>query len=577
MMKKLFLVILVIFYSSNLFASTAPATIKIYPNLNESQRAQADTTLVCSNRSTKTNRTGTSKYEQCIKMYEFKTAMRNYFRDNIDRFKNNSAKVKMLGSKGSLGKADYMMFCGIGIMVDELKTESGFYKWDDQPWYESRWQDAMAKGIYYMQLNCKIVNIETGVIIHITEGKTKLFTDNGLATAQDLIKYGKELFDRKFPKAKELEGAIERDIKFTNATFNYIFDDEDKKYADGQERGKLELTGLEPGYLSNNGLTEFTLTAKQGLFTKDMSKSVKFTDTEFKDKRKLSFRYQTYDCQDKKNANKYFETFNLQITNQLTQEKSTTVKEYQAPFECLEPYFTVTTTQKTTTQLKPIENYRGISETLKSFEEDKDTYYIFVDIDKGKIEQLHIDDKSTRKIHREAYVLNMKSCKYEVKKKDELVKNLGGSPILKSEDEGWGFDENTTFYVDLEPEHKPLTFKWKRLRKNHHYSNSVTYKKKIPQLVKDMFGKVNDMTANYRNIAKNSKEIEIWKAMIEQSATPQDVKCGGKVSLESMLIPPLDATQDPKVEFKIKIRPSTKSEIKIFKRRVNTIITIPNN
>ena len=564
-MKKLFLVILVIFYSSNLFASTAPATIKIYPNLNESQRAQADTTLVCSNRSTKTNRTGTSKYEQCIKMYEFKTAMRNYFRDNIDRFKNNSAKVKMLGSKGSLGKADYMMFCGIGIMVDELKTESGFYKWDDQPWYESRWQDAMAKGIYYMQLNCKIVNIETGVIIHITEGKTKLFTDNGLATAQDLIKYGKELFDRKFPKAKELEGAIERDIKFTNATFNYIFDDEDKKYADGQERGKLELTGIEPGYLSNNTLTEFTLTAKQGLFIEDMSKSVKFTDTEFKNKRKLTFRYQTYDCEDKKNKNRYFETFSLQISNQLTQDKLITVKEYQAPFECLEPYFTVTTIQKTTTLLKPIENYRGISKTLKSFKEDKDIYYIYVDINKGEIVQLHMDNKSTRKIHREAYVLNMNSCKYEVKTQDELVKNLGGSSILKSEDEGWSFDENTTFYVDLEPEHKPLTFKWKRLKKDRRYSKSITYKKKVPQLAKDILSKANDMVTLFRNKSKNSEEMEIFKSFYNYPGTPRDVQCGGKVAMETLLIPPVDGMEEPKVEFKINIGQSTKKEKNIMK------------
>ena len=91
----------------------------------------------------------------------------------------------------------------------------------------------------------------------------------------------------------------------------------------------------------------------------------------------------------------------------------------------------------------------------------------------------------------------------------------------------------------------------------------------MPQLAKEIFNKVADITTNYRNTAKNSEEIKIWKAMIEQSATPQETKCGGKVSLESLLIPPIDNTQDQKVEFKINIRPSTKSEIKIFKRRMN--------
>ena len=565
-MKRLLLLILVFFSSISAFAGTNPAIVKIHPKLNESQETQADNTLVCSNRSTKTDRTGTSKYDQCIKMYAFRTAMKNYFSNNINRLKNDSAKVKM---EASSGKADYMMFCGIGIMVDELKSESGFYKWDDQPWYESRWQEAMAKGIYYMQLNCEIINIETGRVLQVTEGKTKVFSENGLAKSQDLIKYGKELLDRKFPKAKEFEGAIERDIKFSNANFKYIFDDEDKKYADGQERGKLELISLEPGYLSNNGLTEFTLTAKQGIFTKDMSKIIKFTDTNFRKKHKLSFAYQTYDCQNKKNSDKYFETFNLKVTNQLTEDKSEIVKEFKAPFECLEPYFTVTTSKKTTKTLKPIEHYRGINTDLKSYEEDKDTYYIYVDEDNAKIVQLHIDSKSTRTIHKEAYELNMKSCQYEVKKKDKLIKNLGGSPILKSEDAGWGFEDDTKFYVNLPSSDKELSFTWGRLRESGHYSKSMTYKEKIPKLVKEIFGKVNNMVTDYRDGAKNNEGIDALKSLANYPGTSSDVKCGIKVSLESFLIPPVDGMKDPNVEFKINIRPSTKSEIKILKNRMN--------
>ena len=236
---------------------------------------------------------------------------------------------------------------------------------------------------------------------------------------------------------------------------------------------------------------------------------------------------------------------------------------------CSKLYYTVTTTQKIISKLKPIEEYRGIDKDLKSFEEDRHKYYIFVDVDKGKILQLHIDNKSTRKIHKEAYVLNMKSCKYEVKKKDKLVKNLGGSPILKSEDKGWSFGKDTKFYINLPSSSKELSFTWGSLKKSGYYSKSMTYKKKIPKIVKDMMGKVNDMATLFRNESKNSKEIDIFKNLYDYPQTPQYVKCGGKVAMETLLIPLLDGFQDPKVEFKIDIRPSTKSEIKILKNRIN--------
>jgi len=229
---------------------------------------------------------------------------------------------------------------------------------------------------------------------------------------------------------------------------------------------------------------------------------------------------------------------------------------------CPEAYYTVITSKKTTTKLKPIENYRGTNRELVSFEKDKDLYYIYVDTDKGKIDQLHVDAKSTRTIHQERYRLNMQSCQYEVESKEEVVKSMGGSPILKSEDAGWGFDKNTIFYVDLSPDHKPLQFTWGRLRKNGRYSKQLTYKKKIPQLAKTIFDQVNDMAAKYRNEAKNSELIAVWKAQIDAIEPLKENRCGSKVALESAMIPPVDGTQDQKIAFKIEIRPSTKEERK---------------
>jgi hypothetical protein len=133
---------------------------------------------------------------------------------------------------------------------------------------------------------------------------------------------------------------------------------------------------------------------------------------------------------------------------------------------CQKPYYTVTTSQKTSTTAKVIENYRGINKDLKSYQEDKDTYYVYIDEDNAKIVQYHVDEKSTRKIHREKYELNMDSCQYEIEKEDKLIKNMGGRDILKSEDAGWDFEDDTKIYVNLPSSDKELSFTWCSLREN---------------------------------------------------------------------------------------------------------------
>jgi hypothetical protein len=236
---------------------------------------------------------------------------------------------------------------------------------------------------------------------------------------------------------------------------------------------------------------------------------------------------------------------------------------------CREPYYTVTTSQKTSTTVKVIEKYRGINKDLKSYQEDKDTYYVYIDAENANIVQYHVDAKSTRKIYREKYELNMDSCQYEIEKEDKLIKNMGGRDILKSEDEGWGFDDDTKIYVDLPSSDKELSFRWGVLRENGIYSNSKKYKEKIPEIAKEMLGKVNDMATLFRNESKNNKEMDIWKSLYDYPGTPKDVQCGGKVTMESFLIPPLDGLQDPDIDFSINIRHSSKDEIKILQKKMN--------
>ena len=231
---------------------------------------------------------------------------------------------------------------------------------------------------------------------------------------------------------------------------------------------------------------------------------------------------------------------------------------------CPEPYYTINTSQKTTTIVKPIEKYRGLNKDLQSYLVDKDTYYIYVDADKAKIEQYHVDVKSTRKIHREMYKLNYKSCQYEIEKEDKLIKNMGGSDILKSEDAGWGFEDDTMISVNLPSSKKDLSFRWGTLRETGHYSNSKKYKEKIPDGIKNVFGGLQDMLKDQRGIWVNptDKGAKYWKSLTNLQG---EKSCAAKVSHETLLIPPLNALQDRDIDFKINIRLSTKGEMKIMK------------
>jgi len=254
--------------------------------------------------------------------------------------------------------------------------------------------------------------------------------------------------------------------------------------------------------------------------------------------------------------------------NWIFKSGETTTKDFDV--ECEEnKFFTVTTSQKITTTVKPIENYRGINKDLKSYQEDKDTYYVYIDAENANIIQYHVDKKSTRKIHRETYTLNYKSCQYEIEKEDKLIKNMGGSDILKSEDSGWGFEDDTKIFINVPSSEDDMSVTWKKLREDGYYRKSKKYKKKIPEFIKGMFGKLQNATKQLRNESKNSKGMDIFKSLYDYPGTPEHVQCGGKVSMETFLIPPLDALQDPNMEFKIDIRPSNKSEIKVLKRKMN--------
>lgn len=268
------------------------------------------------------------------------------------------------------------------------------------------------------------------------------------------------------PRSIELESFIRQEIDYKSASLEYKYADENKKEANGREKGEVYITNINSGkriiWVNDKprNITEFTLKAKQGSFLETNEKDIKFIPKEYKKNGNLKYDYKTYNCNKKSIKDKLFEIFTLERTCFLGQDDSTIMAKIKSPFECPEPYYTITTSKKITTKVKVIEKYRGINKDLKSYQEDKDTYYIYVDADNAKIVQYHVDVKSTRKIHREMYKLNYKSCQYKIEKEDKLIKNMGGSDILKSEDAGWGFEDDTKIYVILPSSDKELSFTW---------------------------------------------------------------------------------------------------------------------
>ena len=346
--------------------------------------------------------------------------------------------------------------------------------------------------------------------------------------------------------------------------------------ADGISEGNVnvEINALEESILlvaqaaAEKPIIIYELEAKQGIFIDTGFNKTSFTLNDYLEKG-ITFRYRTYDCDNETIVDKEYDTFTLSETSTFGKEGIETtiqLKEIKVPFICQTPYYTVTTSEKTTTIVKPIENYRGIGQDLKSYQEDINIYYIYIDADKAKIVQYHVDAKSTRNIHREKYTLNMDSCQYEIEKEDKLIKNMGGRDMLKSEDAGWGFEDDTNIYVVLPSSEKELSFTWGSLRETGHYRKKEKYKKEIPLFVKNMMVKMNDAATLFRKESKNNQEMEIFKSLYDYPGTPKHVQCGGKVAMESFLIPPLDGLQDPDIDFRIDIRPSTKAEIKVMKK-----------
>jgi hypothetical protein len=359
-------------------------------------------------------------------------------------------------------------------------------------------------------------------------------------------------------------------------------DDKDSTHeANGNNKGSVAVNmGKSPKPVNVlNEIKKYQIKVKQGTFIDSNINKVTFTLNDALGK-VLRFRYKTYDCSDESIKDKEFDTLTLSEVTTVGStgvEKQLVLKEIKIPFICQTPYFTITTVKKIISTIYAIGRYRGIGRNLIGYEEDRDVYYVYIDETNGAIMQYHIDEKSNRKIHRERYELNMKKCQYEVKEEDTEISGIGGRTILKSDDDGWGFEEDTKIYINIPNSKDKLFFTWGSLKESGYYSKKKKYKQKIPKAAQEILGKFKDAGIQFREISKSSSIMQVFKSLYDYPGIPKEVQCGGKVSMESMLIPPLDGLQDPDVEFSIDIQPSTKSEIKVMKAFLNNEVGNPGD
>lgn len=248
---------------------------------------------------------------------------------------------------------------------------------------------------------------------------------------------------------------------------------------------------------------------------------------------------------------------------------------------CREPYYTATFNKKITKKAKVLKSYRGMSKSLKNVLEDHEKFYIYVDVANGKVIQHFVEDKSYRKNHREKYKLNMQTCKYSIDVKDTKIKKHGARSLLRSDDMGWGIEDETEFYVKLPHTEKRVSFTWKYLKKYGRINENISYSYGIFDLPKDLANnaelkkgakmaeeetkKLGKNSADYIRKAENNEGLKKFQKFVTHPLTPKDIQCGMDVSMESMMMQPLDGTLDPKVNVKVNIRNSSKAEIAIMK------------
>ena len=368
------------------------------------------------------------------------------------------------------------------------------------------------------------------------------------------------------PECMPTVNALNECRKQEGIIVNYHHNLDSTQEANGNNQGEVEvvLKDKEPK------VKIYEIEVKQGTFLDTQMPTITFT---MDDTLKKSFHYKTYDCSKENIKDKEFDTLTISEISTIDSNgihKKKVLKKIKIPFICQTNYYTLTLDITNYAKITFKKSYRGISEPLNNYEKEHLIYYIYVDEDKGVIKQRLDTKKSYIKSHRENYKLNPATCKYKKVSRDYTYYLKDGyyMKFLKSEDNGWGLDEDSKIYIDIPRLKNKPYFLWGELKKSGYYSKNLSFS--YEEFGLEMLQKMGDKAYNESQKFKNSPMRKLLLDMVKIYSPTKEEKCYGTIAFETMIPGPMNNaklnTEKPKVEAIISIRPSNKAEIEKMKK-----------
>jgi len=476
----------------------------------------------------------------------------------LDKFNNNkNTIIQFMGDSSGIKlqdighQADFMLF--VRYIITKMPPDNR--KWDK------------IRGFLLLEL----ADVETGVIVWVSDPYANIeilgkYSDS----AKNMFSIAWPHILNKITRANKLEKIISQYLDHKGAKLKYTHSD-DKKIANGKSKGKITIQKITSDVLWHNpkprNIATFTLQAMQGKFA-DNKQEVTSIPRDYTSHKEKQFEYTTYNCRKEGIKDKYYETFTLTRSCFLGKEDNKILKVYKEKFNCPDFYYTLTLDITNYAQATPKNKYRGINEPLKSYELEHLIYYVYVDEDEGVIHQYLDTKKSYVKTHSEKYKLNSLACQFKkvVDEDTNYLKYGYYMKFLKSEDNGWGLDDDSKIYINLPHlKNKPFVL-WKRLKNSGYYSKNLTYSYEEPGL--KMLQSAIDQGYSESTPLVGSKASKLLQAMVVAYAPSEQAKCNGKIVFESWFPGPLGSVNiaKPKIKAKISIRPSNENEINIMKK-----------
>ncbi len=391
------------------------------------------------------------------------------------------------------------------------------------------------------------------------------FKENHQITGYDLAEMTwKKLFDKKQTVIQDPNKLLllsKKDIPYVHSVELKYKHNKSKKIANGKDKGFVKIVGfssaLKFGHQPPYNLVEYTLKAKQGVFTKNNTKEIKFTPYDYlQSRKKLEFEYKTYDCKSKNILDKNFETFTLTRSSFLGKKNSTywgntNLGELKILFQC-GTYYTVKLTR-----IKDIIK-NGINRGLKATSpetislKEMSKRVIFIDPKKGEIKNVPLNsgNYSARTGYKQAY--DYKNCKVYLKALDKKEDRDSNRAVVRvvSTTPNKIFNEKTRLIFDIMDVEPLIEINWDYFA---HYDSTFnkkgTYvKTNIPS--KTIFGDP-EWYEKIRYVVKKAEEMHI-----DSKCNIEDVKEFARGYWIDMPAYKLS------YEYDMNIRPSTKLEIR---------------